>query len=105
MAAAWSLTEATTSGTSGCMRHADELSIDHGALLGNPLGDLLRGRGSRGEQRHVEPGVIRRCGILDGYLAAAHGSFRPADRAEAKSRNSLAGKFRWARMARITLPT
>ena len=99
------LTSLTISGTSGSIRHADELSITMTPAAAN-FGASTFERCAGGEQGDVEAGRIGELGILDGDLACpSTARCVPADRAEAKKRISSTGKSRSASSRRITLPT
>ena len=65
------LTSLTTSGTSGSLRHADELSITVSARGGEPRRLHPRHRRAGGEQRDVQPGRVGGLGVLDLDLLAA----------------------------------
>ena len=98
-------TSDTTSGTSGSLRHADELSITvtpAAANRGACTSDIVL---PGGEQRDVQTGRVRRRGVFDFDLLAAEGSLRPCERAEAKNRIVVAGKSRSSSSLRITWPT
>ena len=93
------------SGTSGSIRHADELSITMAPAAAN------RGASSRDD---VAPDENRAMSRPVGSAVEAsstvisppfHGSVVPADRADAKYRISVTGKLRSARSRRITPPT
>ena len=92
---AWALTSGTTSGTSGSMRQAEELSIDDGAGGGErgapaPATRPRRPRRGRCRGRSGRPWPASSTTISVPF----HGSVRPADRAEAKKRSSSTGKLR-----------
>ena len=57
------LTSETTSGTSGSLRHAEELSTTTAPAAAN-LGAYARGGGTRGEHSNVNTGVVGRRHIL-----------------------------------------
>jgi hypothetical protein len=60
----------------------------------------------RTDEGDVEAGEVGGRGVLDDDLAAVfHGSFLPADFAEAKYRISSTGKLRCSSSARMTWPT
>ncbi|CAB4690967.1 unannotated protein [freshwater metagenome] len=99
------LTSLTMSGTSGSMRHADELSMTI-----TPAAEK-RGASTRDDEAPLENRAMSR---PEGSAVSAsstviwrspHGNVVPAERDDAKKRMSLTGKFRSARMARMTLPT
>ena len=99
------LTSDTTSGTSGSMRNAEELS-----MTVTPAATNL-GASSRDD---VAPAENRAMSSPDGSATAAsstvivpspHGSVVPADRDEAKKRSSSRGNPRSASRRRITPPT
>jgi hypothetical protein len=105
LASACPFTSATTSGTSGSIRHADELSITTGPAAATCGASSFE----------VAPPAENKAMSRPDHSAAAasstttsvpfHGRVRPAERAEANSRSSLTGKSRSSRMARITPPT
>ena len=95
----------TTSGTSGSMRHAEELSITVTPAAAN------RGASSRDD---VAPAENRAMSSPLGSAVAAsstvisppfHGSVVPAERAEAKKRISSTGNARSTSSRRMTPPT
>ena len=99
------LTSLTTSGTSGSIRHADELSITMTPAAAN------RGASSRDD---AAPDENRAMSSPVGSASAAsstvislpfHGNVVPAERAEAKYRISSTGNSRSASSRRITPPT
>ncbi len=99
------LTSDTTSGTSGSMRNAEELSMTVTPAAAK------RGASSRDD---VAPAENRAMSRPAGSAVAAssttispppHGSVVPAERAEAKKRSSSIGKPRSASSRRMTPPT
>ena len=98
-------TSLTISGTSGSMRHADELSITvtpHAAKRGASSREDLPPAEKSAMSRPVGSAVDASSTVTSPPF---HGSFVPADRADAKKRMALTGNFRSARTARMTLPT
>lgn len=98
-------TSLTTSGTSGSLRHAEELSMTVTPAAAK------RGACTRDIVAPAENSAISR---PDGSAVSVssttispprHGSFLPADLAEAKKRTSSAGKLRSSSSLRITAPT
>ena len=67
------LTSETTSGTSGSIRNAEELSTTIDPASANRRGQRPRGGGPGGEQRDVQPARVGGRGVLDGDLAAGVG--------------------------------
>ena len=61
-------TSATTSGTSGSIRHADELSMTVTPAAATRGAERTRAVAAGREQRDVEPGRIGDVGVLDGDL-------------------------------------
>ena len=99
------LTSATTNGTSGSMRNAEELSTtvapaaaNFGAYAREPVAPAENSARSRplGSAISVSSTVTS---------VPFHGSVVPADRADAKNRISSTGKSRSTRSRRITPPT
>ena len=79
------LTSLTTSGTSGSIRHADELSITIDAGGGELRRQLSRRRGAGREQGDVEAGRIGQLAASSTVISLPfHGRVVPAERAEAK---------------------
>jgi len=103
--AADAFTSATTSGTSGSIRHADELSITVTAAAAN------RGACTRDIEAPAENSAISNpAGSADAassttMSAPSQGNVEPADREEAKYRISSTGNARSASIRRITPPT
>ena len=99
------MTSLTISGTSGSIRHADELSItvtpaaaNFGASTFDPLAPA--------EKRAMSRPVGSASSASSTTMSVSfHGSVVPADLAEAKKRSSSTGKSRSASSRRITLPT
>ena len=102
---AFGLTSETTSGTSGSIRKAEELSTTvtpalakRGASARDVVAPAEKSAMSRPDGSAVEASstVISR---------PAYGSTEPAERAEAKKRTSSAGKARSWRIWRMATPT
>ena len=64
-ASAWALTSDTTRGTSGSMRHAEELSTTMAPAAATRGAIDLRRRRPRGHQRDVDPREVRGIGVFD----------------------------------------
>ena len=99
------LTSATTSGTSGSIRQAEELSTTtapaaatFGAVASEAALPLENSARSSPEKSAVAVSSTT-------ISAPAHGRVLPADRAEAKKRTSVTGKRRSASRVLITPPT
>ncbi len=98
-------TSATTSGTSGSIRHADELSMTVTPAAAN-RGASAREPVAPAENSAMSSPVGSATSASSTAISSPfHGSVRPTERAEAKYRSSSTGKPRSARIARITLPT
>ena len=99
------LTSATTSGTSGSMRHAEELSMTV-APAAAKRGASSRDDGAPDEKR-ASSRPVRSAVAASSTVTSPpfHGRVRPAERAEAKNRISSTGKDRSSRSVRITPPT
>ena len=99
------LTSLTTNGTSGSLRHADELSMTVTPAAAN------RGACTRDIVAPAENTAMSR--PAGSAVAASstsiswprNGSFLPCERAEAKNRTLVAGKSRSSNSVRITWPT
>ncbi len=103
--AASGFTSETTSGTSGSIRQAEELSITTGpceATFSARALDVAPPAENRTMSRPVKSAVAASSTVTS---VPCHGRVRPALRAEANSRSSSTGKFRSARISRITPPT
>ncbi len=99
------LASGTTRGTSGSMRHAEELSITMAPAATN------RGASTRETEagaEHSARSIPERSAVSASSTTTSpspHGSVEPAERAEARYRMDSTGKWRSARMARRTTPT
>ena len=80
------LTSLTTSGTSGSIRQAEELSMTIAPAAANRGASASRGRAAGGEERDVEPGGSAVAASSTVMSPSRHGSVVPAERAEAKKR-------------------
>ena len=101
----WGLTSDTTSGTSGCMRQADELSMTV-APAAATFSAIARDVVAPAENRAMSmPDQSAVAASSTGMSAPCHGSVRPADRADAKKRMSPTGNSRSASTSRMTPPT
>jgi hypothetical protein len=98
-------TSLTMSGTSGCMRHAEELSMTITPAAANfgasSLEDVAPAE-NRATSRPVGSAVDASSTVISPPF---HGRVVPALRADAKNRISSIGKLRSSRMARMTVPT
>ena len=104
-AAAWPLTSDTTSGTSGSMRQAEELSMTTApaaATLGASSLEVAPPAENRTMSRPEKSAVAASSTVTS---PSFHGMVRPADRAEANRRSSVTGNARSARIPRMTPPT
>jgi hypothetical protein len=99
------LTSETTSGTSGSIRQAEELSMTVTPAAANFGASAREVVAPGGEDRDVEAGRVGGRGVLDDDVAALPGIVVPAERAEAKSRSCPTGKLRSARIRSTTPPT
>jgi hypothetical protein len=103
--AASGLTSLTTSGTSGSLRNADELSMTTAPAAAK------RGACSRESVAPAENNAmsIPARSAVDAsstmISSPRNGSFLPADRADAKNRTVSAGKLRSSNRVRMTAPT
>ena len=99
------LTSETTSGTSGSLRHAEELSTTTAPAAAN------RGACTRDIVAPAENSAMSRpdgSAVSESSTSISwprNSSFLPAERAEAKNRTSVAGKSRSANRVRMTWPT
>ena len=99
------LTSATTSGTCGSIRQAEELSTTiapAAATFGAVASDAVLPLENSARSRPVKSAASVSSTVIS---VSAHGSVLPADRADAKYRTSVTGKPRSASTARITPPT
>ena len=99
------LTSETTSGTSGSIRQADELSITTApaaATFGANCLEAYLPLENSAMSRPERSAVSESSTVIS---VSFHGNFRPADRAEAKKRISDTSKLRSTRRRRITPPT
>src|SRR6478735_7112763 len=99
------LTSLTTSGTSGSLRHADELSTTRApvaASLGAYSRDMVAPADIRAMSRPVRSAVAVSSTMIDSPLKS---SCFPAERAEPKNRIASTGNSRSTSSDRITLPT
>ena len=99
------LTSATTRGTSGSIRQAEELSTTTApaaATLGAVAREAVLPLENRARSRPEKSAVAVSSTTIS---PPAHGRVVPADRTEAKKRTSVTGKRRSASRARITPPT
>ena len=78
------LTSLTTSGTSGSIRQAEELSTTTAPAAANRGASSPGGGPASGEQRQVETGKIGGGCVLDDDVSPLQGRVVPAERAEAK---------------------
>ena len=99
------LTSDTTSGTSGSLRHADELSITVTPGGGEPRRLHPRHRRAGGEQRDVQAGRVGGLGVLDLDLLAAERQLLALRARGGEEPHLVAGKSRSSSSARITWPT
>ena len=90
-ATASGFTSLTTSGTSGSIRQAEELSMTTHAGRGELRRQRARGGRPGGEQRDVEARRVGRRGVLDDDLAVAEGQ-RGAGRAAGGEEPDLVGR-------------
>src|SRR4029077_16881298 len=98
-------TSATTSGTSGSIRHADELSITVTPTAAN-RGACTRDAAAPAENSATSsPAGSAVAASSTTRSAPSQGNVEPADRDEAKYRISSTGNARSARIRRITPPT
>ena len=67
-ASAAALTSGTTRGTSGSMRHADELSMTMAPAAANLGASSRRGRGPAGEQGEIQAGRVGGGRVLHHHL-------------------------------------
>ncbi len=98
-------TSETTSGTSGSLRHADELSITvtpAAANRGACTFDIAPPAENNAMSRPVGSAVSASSTSISW---PRNGSLRPCERAEAKKRTDEAGKSRSSSSVRITWPT
>ena len=99
------LTSETTNGTSGSIRHAEELSITTPPAAAT-LGAMIREACLPMEKSaRSRPAEIRGFGVLHEDLVIPQGKDRPAERADAKNRSSLIGNRRSSSTRRMTPPT
>jgi hypothetical protein len=99
------LTSLTTSGTSGSIRHADELSITVAPAAANRSACALEVEPPAENSAMSKPDGSAVVASSITTSSPCHGSVDPADRAEAKYRISATGKPRSASRRRITPPT
>ena len=105
VAIACGLTSDTTSGTSGSIRHAEELSMTTApaaATRGASSLEVAPPAENRAMSRPVKSAVAASSTVI---FESCHGRVRPAERAEANSRSCVTGNSRWASTARMTPPT
>ena len=98
-------TSDTTSGTSGSLRQADELSITvtpAAANRGACTSDIVFPAENNAMSRPVGSAVAASSTSIS---CPRKGSLRPCERADAKNRTEVAGKSRSSSKARITWPT
>ena len=99
------LASGTTSGTSGSMRQADELSMTVAPAAAS------RGASSRDTDagaEHSARSMPERSAVSASSTTTSvlsHGRIEPAERAEARYRMESTGKLRSARIERSTTPT
>ncbi len=99
------LTSLTTRGTSGSIRHAEELSMTVTPAAAK-AGARIRDVPPPAENRAMSSPLGSASSASSTVMSApSHGSVVPAERAEEKKRISSTGKFRSARMRRMTPPT
>ncbi|BCI92864.1 hypothetical protein NIIDMKKI_80700 [Mycobacterium kansasii] len=99
------LTSETTNGTSGSLRHADELSITvtpAAANRGACTRDIAAPAENRAMSRPLGSAVVASSTSISWPRKA---SLRPWERADAKNRTDSAGKSRSSSSVRITCPT
>jgi hypothetical protein len=104
-AMACGLTSLTTNGTSGSMRHADELSITT-APASTKRGAIAFDVAPPAENRAMS--IPETSAVAESSTTMSrprHGKVVPAERAEAKNRTSDMGKSRSSSRRRITAPT
>lgn len=101
-------TSLTTSGTSGSLRNAEELSTTV-APAAAKRGACSRDSVAPAENRAMSMPFRSSSDVADAssttISSPRNGSFLPADRAEAKNRTLSAGKLRSSRRVRMTMPT
>ncbi len=103
--ASWGFTSETTSGTSGSLRQAEELSTTvapAAATLGANSRDMAAPAENRARSSPAKSAVAVSSTTTS---PPAHGSTWPADRAEEKKRISSTGNCRSASSVRMTPPT
>jgi hypothetical protein len=99
------LTSATTSGTSGSMRNAEELSITVTPAAVN-LGASSREDVAPAEKRAMSSPATSAVAASSTVISPSpQGSVVPAERADAKKRSSSIGNARSASRRRMTPPT
>ncbi len=104
-ARAWALTSGTTSGTSGSMRHAEELSTTvtpAAAAFGASDRLAVAPAEKRARSRPAQSAVAA---SSTATASPRQSIVRPTERAEANRRRRSTGKSRSARIRRITCPT
>jgi hypothetical protein len=98
-------TSATTSGTSGSIRHAEELSITVTPAAANVGASALELAPPAENSATSRPVGSASAASSTTTSAPCHGSVLPAERAEAKNLISSTGNERCARIRRIMVPT
>jgi hypothetical protein len=99
------LTSLTTSGTSGSIRQAEELSTTiapASANRGARARDVVAPAEKSAMSSPLGSAVLASSTVIS---RSPYGSSVPADRAEAKKRTSSAGKLRSSRICRMATPT
>jgi hypothetical protein len=99
------LTSLTTSGTSGSIRQAEELSTTvtpASAKRGARARDVVAPAENSAMSSPLGSAVLASSTVIS---RSPYGSSVPADRAEAKKRTSSAGKLRSSRICRMATPT
>ncbi len=99
------LTSLTTSGTSGSIRQADELSTTvapASAKRGASAREVVAPAEKSAMSSPLGSAVLASSTVIS---RSPYGSSVPADRAEAKKRTSSAGKLRSSRICRMATPT
>ena len=99
------LTSETTSGTSGSLRHAEELSTTTAPAAAN-LGAYSREAVAPAEK--IAMSIPEKSAVATSSTMTSvpfHGRVDPAERADAKKRIVSTGKLRSSKIVRITRPT